>query len=143
MTDELPDQPPSGASRRGPLQLVRLGRQLPLSVALAALVVTAAVIAAIFPGLLATASPFDASPSGMLAPPSARHWFGTDELGRDIYSRVIYGSGTTIVATLIAVGIGFTGGSLIGLLAGFNGGRLDSALMRFIDVLLAIPGLLL
>jgi peptide/nickel transport system permease protein len=134
-----PEQTLVKPRRRGRRMLSRV----PVSALLAGLVLIAAVVAALSPGLLATAPPFDVDPEGLLAAPSSQHWFGTDELGRDVYSRVIYGSGTTIVATLIAVAIGFTVGSAIGLVAGFNGRRVDSVLMRFIDVLLAIPGLLL
>jgi ABC-type dipeptide/oligopeptide/nickel transport system permease subunit len=78
-----------------------------------------------------------------LEPPSAAHWFGTDELGRDILTRVIYGARTSLLtaggAVLLAASIGIP----IGLVGGFFGGWRDALLMRFIDVLLALPGILL
>ena len=71
------------------------------------------------------------------------HLFGTDDLGRDLYARVVHGSSSSVTSALIAVVIGVVIGSLIGLLAGFFEGWTDVILARFIDVLLAIPGFLL
>ncbi|MDR1512196.1 MAG: ABC transporter permease [Propionibacteriaceae bacterium] len=113
------------------------------AVAVVALVIGLAILAALVPGLLATHDPFVTDPANRLLGPSPAHWFGTDEMGRDVYSRVVHGSRTTILATLVAVAIGFTAGCLVGLVAGVAGGRTDAALMRLVDVLLAIPGLLL
>lgn len=78
-----------------------------------------------------------------LAPPSAAHWLGTDELGRDIFSRLVYGARTTLaVVTLVAVTVPPVG-LLIGCLAGYCGGWVDAALMRVTDVFLAFPRLIL
>jgi len=74
--------------------------------------------------------------------PSRAHWFGTDDLGRDILSRIVYGSRVSLRIGVIAVGIAFAAGVSLGLLAGFYR-RLDNPIMRTIDVLLAFPGLLL
>jgi len=77
-----------------------------------------------------------------LEPPSAEHWFGTDELGRDIMARVIYGARTSLVTAAGAVSIAGLIGIPIGLIAGFFGGWRDAVLMRLVDVLLALPGIL-
>jgi ABC-type dipeptide/oligopeptide/nickel transport system permease subunit len=78
----------------------------------------------------------------MLEGPSAAHWFGTDELGRDILARVIYGGRTSLLTAAGAVTIAALCGVPIGLVAGFFGGWRDAVLMRVVDVLLALPGIL-
>ncbi|MBN9063743.1 MAG: peptide ABC transporter permease [Rhizobiales bacterium 65-9] len=77
-----------------------------------------------------------------LEPPSAAHWFGVDELGRDIMARVVYGARTSLFTAAGAVLIAGAVGVPIGLVAGFFGGWRDALLMRFVDVLLALPGIL-
>ncbi len=77
-----------------------------------------------------------------LLPPSAAHWFGTDELGRDILARVIYGARTSLQTAAGAVAIAAVVGIPMGLVAGFFGGWRDAVLMRIVDVLLALPGIL-
>lgn len=76
-------------------------------------------------------------------PPSAAHPLGTDLLGRDVLSRLIFGGRISLAIGLISVAIGASTGSLMGLIAGYYGGRLDGALMRLVDAMLAFPGLLL
>lgn len=98
---------------------------------------------AFFPTFFTDASPYAVNPSIRYSIPGGEHWFGTDHLGRDLFSRVVHGSARSLQAAVIAVGIGFGAGTLIGLLAGFSGGWVDDVLMRVIDVSLAIPGLLL
>lgn len=75
----------------------------------------------------------------VLSPPSAAHPFGTDELGRDVFSRMIWGSRVSLKVGLIAVGIAIGIGTIVGSLAGFYGGRIDALLMRFVDIMLAFP----
>ncbi len=98
---------------------------------------------ALFPSLFASGDPLQGVPAEKLQVPSAAHWFGTDNLGRDVYTRVVHGAGLSLTATLVAVGIALAAGSLVGLLSGAVGGALDAALMRLVDVLLSIPALLL
>ncbi len=78
-----------------------------------------------------------------LEPPSAEHAFGTDELGRDIFSRVVYGARISLPTSLAVVIVGLTLGSLLGALAGFLGGVVDDAVMRVADVTLAFPAVVL
>lgn len=113
------------------------------SLVLAVLIVALVIAWAFFPGVFASHDPIKVMPTERLSPPSAAHLFGTDHLGRDLYSRVVHGSSLTLQATLIAVLVGLVVGSAMGMLAGFIGRWVDSALMRIVDVLLAIPGLLL
>ena len=110
---------------------------------LAVLVVLFALASALLPQLLSSFDPYATAPSAKLTAPNALHWFGTDELGRDLYTRVVYGARLSVQAALLAVGIALAGGLGLGVLAGFAGGRIDALIMRVVDVLLALPGLLL
>lgn len=107
-----------------------------------ALVVVVALLWAVFPGLFTAQSPTETAALA-LQPPSAEHWFGTDATGRDLYARVVYGASQSIIGALIAVIVGLVVGTTVGLAAGSIRGAVDEALMRVIDVLLAIPALLL
>lgn len=98
---------------------------------------------ALFPSVFASGDPLEGVPADKLQGPSAAHWFGTDNIGRDLYTRVVHGAGLSLTATLFAVAIALIVGSSIGLLAGAVGGPLDAILMRIVDVLLSIPALLL
>ncbi|WP_028046791.1 ABC transporter permease [Cellulomonas sp. URHE0023] len=104
----------------------------------------ALILAAAFaPQLLAPGDPLVGVPADKLQAPSSAHWFGTDQIGRDLYTRVVHGTHLTLEAALVAVGVGLLVGAAVGLLAGFVGGVFDDVVMRIIDVLLSIPGLLL
>lgn len=110
---------------------------------LAVAIVAFALLAALAPHLLSSYAPYATSPADKLTAPNAAHWFGTDELGRDLYTRVVHGSSLSVQAALLAVGIAMAGGLSLGVISGFAGGRIDAVIMRLIDVLLALPGLLL
>ncbi|NIF22382.1 ABC transporter permease [Candidatus Pantoea multigeneris] len=76
-------------------------------------------------------------------PPQSDHWLGTDQLGRDLYARILWGASHTLSAALLAVLMGLIPGTALGLIAGSLGGRIETLIMRLVDVLLAIPSLLL
>ncbi|WP_430790368.1 ABC transporter permease [Virgibacillus flavescens] len=102
------------------------------------------IIMAIFAGILSPADPAAQNYSAVLQGPSAEHWFGTDNLGRDILSRVIYGAQVSLKAGLISVGIALAIGLPIGLFSGYYRGIWDELLiMRFTDAMLAFPPLIL
>ncbi len=109
----------------------------------ALLIVALLLVAAIFAPQLATHEPNRQNFLAIMQPPNAQHWLGTDELGRDIYSRVLYGARISVTVGILAVLLGGLTGILVGLVAGFYGRTLDAVLMRVIDVLLAFPGILL
>jgi len=131
---------PAGAPRRRTTRRHPLTRPGPL-VALLALALVAAW--ALVPGAFTSHDPLTGVPADRLLPPGAAHWFGTDHLGRDLFSRTVHGTGLSLQAALVAIGIALVAGSLTGLVAGVAGGWVDDVLMRGADVLLAIPGLLL
>ena len=79
----------------------------------------------------------------VLSPPSWQHWFGTDELGRDVLSRVIYGARISLKVGFVAVGIAVAIGTLVGLVSGYYSGIIDTALMRFVDIMLCFPAFFL
>ena len=99
-------------------------------------------VAALAP-LLATQNPYEQILPDRLLAPSARHYFGTDSLGRDIYSRVVYGSRVTLTIAFLVAAISTPLGLVIGVAAGYFGGAIDEILMRLSDVFLAFPKLIL
>ena len=135
-TPAVPEEP-DAPRRRGRLR----GRAWGLYLAFA--VVALAVLWAVIPGVFAPGDPLTGIPADKLLPPSAAHWFGTDTLGRDLFGRVVHGAVNSLSGALIAVTVGLALGTVLGAIAGAVGGVVDDILMRVVDVLLAIPGLLL
>ncbi len=88
-------------------------------------------------------NPLEGIPGAQRLAPQAHYWLGTDQLGRDLWTRVVYGAVHSLSAALIAVAIGLVVGTALGTLAGALAGRVESTIMRLVDVLLAIPSLLL
>jgi peptide/nickel transport system permease protein len=121
--------------------LVQLARKPVFLIAV--LYVLFVVVSAFLPRLFTSKGPYDTHPESAALSPSLSHLFGTDIYGRDLWTRVLYGSPLTIKATLIALGIALVAGLGLGIVSGFFGGLTDAFLMRVVDVLLAIPGLLL
>ncbi|WP_245559181.1 ABC transporter permease [Microbacterium indicum] len=110
-------------------------------------IVIVAVLMAVVPGLLAPGDPLAGDTSQSLASPRLQHLFGTDALGRDVYTRVVHGAWLSLAAAVSAVAVGGVVGTLVGLVCGALRGRVGSAIsfvvMRFVDVLIAVPGILL
>jgi peptide/nickel transport system permease protein len=120
-------------------------RRFPLGPSLTAGTVMVLIVlaAALFPGLFTHYSPTRLDPQSMLLPPSAQHWFGTDNYGRDLFARVVYGARLDLSIGIAATIVPFLFGSLLGLLAGYYGGRLDALIMRILDITMAFPFLVL
>ena len=124
--------------RRSPL--VDFSRQQPLG-AVSFVIILVMMFAGIFSPWVAPYDPLQISfdPAESLAPPSAAHWFGTDAYGRDIFSRIIYGSRTAMVIGFTSSFVGSTLGAVLGVASAYFGGKIDDWIQRFIDVLLAFP----
>ena len=106
-------------------------------------VMIAALLMAIAPQWFTSSNPLEGIPGAQRLAPQAHYWLGTDQLGRDLWTRVVYGAVHSLSAALIAVAIGLVVGTALGTLAGALAGRVESTIMRLVDVLLAIPSLLL
>ncbi len=101
------------------------------------------VLCAIFAPLIAPYDPTEVYYEALMVPPSAEFWLGTDEIGRDILSRLIYGARVSLEVVIVSILIALAIGSFIGLVSGYVGGRVDSVIMRIMDGLLAFPLLVL
>ena len=113
------------------------------SALIALFVIMALILIAIFAPFIAPYDPTKQSWSAVRKAPSLAHWFGTDEVGRDILSRIIYGTRASLSAGVISVGIAISIGVPLGLLAGYLGGKVDALLGRITDAMLAVPFLIL
>ncbi|MFI6316699.1 ABC transporter permease [Nonomuraea sp. NPDC050556] len=100
------------------------------------------VVAAAVPELLSDASPIAIDPVNALLPPGARHWFGTDQLGRDLFTRVVHGARPSLLIGAGATGAAVVAGGLLGLAAALGGRAADQVVMRVADVLMSLPQLL-
>jgi peptide/nickel transport system permease protein len=99
-------------------------------------------ILAIFAPILAPYSPYDQDLYRVLAPPSAAHWLGTDNLGRDLFSRILYGARVSLFVGIVSSMLSAVPGVIIGLFAGFKGGVVDAIIMRITDAFLCFPPLI-
>ncbi len=123
------------------IYLRRFRRQkMALAGAAAILLLIAAAAAAPW---LSPADPLEQDLPGRLSPPSAVHWMGTDDLGRDVFSRILHGTRVSLSVGVVAVGLSVLIGATVGLLAGYRGGWTDGVLMRLVDVLLCFPTIFL
>jgi peptide/nickel transport system permease protein len=93
--------------------------------------------------IIAPYDPVSLAPKNRLLPPSSMNWFGTDDGGRDIFSRVVFGARYSLLAAAVVLSLAATFGTAVGLIAGFAGGKIDEALMRLTDMFLAFPALVL
>ena len=110
---------------------------------LGAAIVVLAIVAALAGPVIVPFDPADQELALRLEGPSVRHWFGLDELGRDIFARVLSGARISLLVGLVVVGVSSTLGTLLGSIAGYFGGKVDEIVSRVMDILLAFPGLLL
>ena len=106
-------------------------------------VLVAVLLMALLAPFISPHDPLKQDLANILLPPSGAHWLGTDNLGRDIVARVIYGTRVSLIAGLASVALAVVAGSLLGLAAGFAGGRFDSIVMRLMDAILSFPALVL
>ena len=113
------------------------------SAVIGASILTFFIVAAIFAPLIATHDPRDADIMARLKGWSQEHYFGTDKVGRDIFSRIVYGSRISIKIGLVAMTFSISIGTLLGVIAGYYGGWLDNVIMRVMDMMLAMPSILL
>ncbi|RRQ26581.1 ABC transporter permease [Rhodococcus sp. Eu-32] len=133
------DSRPPRRRRTGVAGRVFSASMLSASIAIVALVVLWALV----PSLFTDQDPLLGVGAEKLQPPSGAHWFGTDQVGRDLFARIVYGASLSLTGAVIAVVLALVVGSLLGLLAGFVGGRTDDIIMRGADVMLSIPSILL
>ncbi|WP_043630378.1 ABC transporter permease [Nonomuraea candida] len=124
-----------------------LGRRLPRLpdgfAALGAVLIVAVVLAAVLAPWLAPYPPDEPRPLERLLPPSGAHWFGTDQVGRDVLTRILYGGRTSLLIAGAVLGVSAVAGVALGVVAGYAGGRVRDVIMRVTDVFLAFPALLL
>lgn len=137
-----PQALPERAAVPGQFQMVFRRLRRNKASAAGAVIVIILILAAVFASMISPYDPIEQNVPNRFAKPTAQHIFGTDELGRDILSRIIHGSRLSLLSSLTAVSISLTMGVTIGLVSGFYP-RVDMILMRFIDILMAFPGILL
>jgi peptide/nickel transport system permease protein len=106
-------------------------------------IVLAVVVIAILAPVIAPHDPFQRDMTNRIAPPSSTNWFGTDSIGRDSLSRIMYGARISLLVGFVSVGIATIVGVPLGLLAGYSGGRTDSIIMRIMDTLITFPDIVL
>lgn len=123
-------------------KLVRMCRQNKLA-AISALVIVLIILASVFAPVIAPYGEAEQDVIHRLQAPSAAHLFGTDELGRDVFSRILYGSRVSLIIGIFPSVLALAIGIILGLLAGYLGGKVDVVIMRIADIMLSIPSLLL
>lgn len=139
---ELTFRPAPGRPASRARGLASLARRKPLGAA-GALIVLLLLLVALLPGLFSHHSPTAQAPLQALKEPSRDHFFGTDNFGRDVYSRVVYAARTSMLIGFGAVALGLTLATVIGGISGFGGGWLDLGVQRIVDAMMALPGLVL
>ena len=138
---ELIDERPSRA-RRWWRAALKFSREKPLG-AVGAGIVIAMMFAAVLAPLIAPYNPLATDYGAMLGAPSAEHWLGTDEFGRDLLSRIIYGARTALLVGFSAAFIGATLGLVIGVASAYFGGRIDLVIQRIVDIFISFPIIIL
>lgn len=123
--------------------LCRLCRENKLAVFSAGVILLFVVMAILAPVLTPYGYDEIVNAANRLAPPSAEHWMGTDEVGRDVLTRMLYGSRISLLVGIVPTVVSMLAGAVLGILAGYLGGRVDSIIMRLADIMLAFPSMLL
>lgn len=113
------------------------------SLVIGAIIVALTCVVAIAPQLFTSQDPLQINPAAMLQAPSAEHWFGTDNYGYDVFTRVVYATRLDLLIGVGSVALPFVLGSLLGLLAGYYGGKFDTLIMRILDIFMAFPFMVL
>lgn len=135
------EQPPE-TIKRGPLAKIRQLHKTSKPVLLAGTILLLVLLSTLFPGVLSPHDPNEIHPELALSPPSLDFILGTDEFGRDIFSRIIFGTRVAIVISSASVGLAFVIGIPLGLISGLYGGLADGLTMRVMDAVLAFPSLI-
>jgi peptide/nickel transport system permease protein len=145
VTSIVEDQAPAAAGGRNPTTHARRARagRPRAGVVIPLLVLAGLLAAATVPSLLAPHGPLEMNPAEAFAAPSAQHWFGTDESGRDVFSRVVHGARSSLLIGVLATVIGLGLAVVLGTVAGLGARWVDFGVSRFLEVLFAFPHLLL
>jgi len=136
MTTLAPSAP--ALPSRSPSAVIEFSRQQPLG-AISFVIIVVMMFGGIFSNLVAPYNPLDIDFTAILTAPSAEHWFGTDAYGRDILSRIIYGSRTALVIGFTSSFLGSVIGAVLGIASAYFGGKVDDWIQRVMDILLAFP----
>lgn len=139
-TQELQEKPES--QWKSMWDSLKLNKAAMISLAFIVLLVLIAIVTAIFPGILPH-DPYEQSMTKTFIAPCGQYWFGTDQLGRDVFSRIMVGTRVSLSVGVLAVAISLTIGVCVGSIAGYLGGKVDSIIMRIMDIMLSIPSILL
>jgi peptide/nickel transport system permease protein len=132
---------PLRRSRAGPM-VWRLARRKPMGV-VGAVIVCLLVVVAVFADGIARYDPYQVRARQRFQPPGGAFWFGTDDFGRDVFSRVVHGARISLQIGVAAVFLGTSGGALVGLISGYFGRRTDLVIQRIMDAMMAFPTLVL
>lgn len=152
MSDQIIDTEPEtrtsqAASPTGPGQRLtsRIGTRLRMDryAMVAAILLVVIVLASLLAPVIAPFNPDEADFTAILSGPGATHWLGTDQLGRDVFTRLLFAGRVSLLASLLAVGVGLVLGVVPGLISGYVGGRIDMVASRVADLLLSFPSLVL
>jgi peptide/nickel transport system permease protein len=140
----LSEQPALGLRRKRTAQqnVGHFFRQKPLA-GFGAAVATILIVVAIFAPIIATENPYKTNSKEVFAPPSSEAWLGGDQLGRDVYSRLVYGARVSLYVGIVSSFIGCTIGMVLGVTSVYFGGKIDLIVQRFIDAMMAFPALIL
>jgi peptide/nickel transport system permease protein len=142
-SDPVPAAPARGGPIRAVFGALRAAGQTSRLLVIGAVIIVIAMFVAVFGPLIAPYDPVAVVLGDRLQPPSPEHWFGTDQVGRDILSRLLHAGRITIVIALVSASLSALVGVTVGVMSGYFGGRLDIILQRLVDIQLAFPTILL